>query len=66
MMAASLLFIWTVELITIALMLVLSFSLSLVVAWAILEAVFLFMMRSTVPNSLMKTSHCPWPSSATM
>jgi len=50
-MAASLHLINAVELITIALMLVLSFGLSLAVAWAILEAIFLFIMRSTVPSS---------------
>jgi hypothetical protein len=49
-MAASLHFIRSVELITIALMFVLSCSISLVAAWAILEAVFLLMMRSAVPE----------------
>jgi hypothetical protein len=50
MMAASLHFICGVELITIALMFVLSCGMSLVLAWAILEAVFLLMMRSAVPE----------------
>jgi hypothetical protein len=49
-MAVSLHFIRSVELITIALMFVLSCSISLVAAWAILEAVFLLMMRSAVPE----------------
>jgi hypothetical protein len=47
-MAASLHFIDSVELITIALMLFLSCTISLVAAWAILEAVFLLMMRSAL------------------
>ena len=43
-MAASLHFIVSVELITIALMLLLSCSISLVAAWATLEAVFLLLI----------------------
>jgi hypothetical protein len=49
-MAASLHFTRSVELITIALMFVLSCSISLVAAWAILEGVFLLMMRSALPR----------------
>jgi hypothetical protein len=38
-----------VELIAITLMFVVSCSISLVAAWAMLEAVFLFMVRSCTP-----------------
>jgi hypothetical protein len=49
-MAVSLHFIDSVELITIALMLLVSCSISLVAAWAVLEAVFQLMMRSALPE----------------
>jgi hypothetical protein len=49
-MAASLHFRGSVALITIALMFVLSCSISLVAAWTILEVVFLLMMRSALPR----------------
>ena len=48
-MAASLHSVCVVELIAITLMFVVSCSISLVAAWAMLEAVFLFMVRSCTP-----------------